>query len=342
MRLFLQAATLIVSLVLAIPSFAATPGPACRAACAPRIERDCGAPGVKGFGKCKKKLVRACRRSTPETACALQTILGGSSGGGGGGGGTTGGNGGLAATVTAALADKLVSHGTDQFFSSGSIVETDDMTLCGSGSVHLIVTTITTTTLDDFSSTDTFDGTWTVSVAGGVATLELNVGEAQPRRFAVAVDAAGNVVIDGRTADVSDASVPCGAGGPNGGGTTGGGTTGGDLAQEATQLLTDHAVFFEEDNIGFGHRVTAMVLCASGRYALEIDASVFPGVEVSTSGDWSVVLDGGAPVLRLAGTGAQPTRDFALANDAAGNLTMNGANVQVGNADLVGQVCPTL
>ena len=174
-----------------------------------------------------------------------------------------------------------------------------------------------------------------MTVASGAATLELNVGEPEPRRFAVTVDAAGNVVVDGRTADVSDASGACGAGTPGGGGS-------GDVVQEATQLLTDRAVFLEEDNIGFGHRVTAMVLCASGRYALEIDASVFPGVEVSTSGDWSVVLDGGDPVLRLAGEGNQPTRTFTLANDANGNLTMNGVNVQVGDPASVGQVCPTL
>jgi hypothetical protein len=155
MRTFLQTAILIATLIAAARSFAATPGPTCRAACAPRIERDCGVPGVKGFGKCKRKLVRACRKSTPESACTIQTVLGGGSGTG------------LAVDVTAALANKLVSHGSDQFFSGGSIVETDDMTLCGSGSVHLVVTTITTTTFDDFSSTDTFDGTWTVTVASG-------------------------------------------------------------------------------------------------------------------------------------------------------------------------------
>jgi hypothetical protein len=164
------------------------------------------------------------------------------------------------------------------------------------------------------------------------------VGEPEPRRFAVALDAAGNVVIDGRTADVSDASGACGAGTPGGGG----GTPGGDLAQQATQLLTDQALFFAEDNIGFGHRVTTMVLCASGRYALEIDASVFPGVEVSTSGSWAVVQDGGDLVLRLAGEGNQPTRTFTLANGPAGNLTMNGINVQAGDTAIVGQVCPTL
>jgi len=334
MKTFLQAAVLIATLIAAARSFAATPGPTCRAACAPRIERDCGVPGAKGFGKCKKKLVRACRKSTPESACSLQTVLGGDSGGGSGGGSGTG----LAADVTAALANKLVSHGSDRFFSSGSIVETDDMTLCGSGSVHLVVTTITTTTLDDFSSTDTFDGTWTVTVASGAATLELNVGEPQPRRFAVAIDATGNVVIDGRTADLSDASGACGTGGTPGGG----GTTGGDPVQQATQLLTDQALFFAEDNIGFGHRVTAMVLCASGRYALEIDASVFPGVEVSTSGNWTVVQDGPDLVLRLAGEGNQPTRTFTLANGPSGNLTMNGIDVQAGDTATVGQVCPTL
>ncbi len=30
-------------------------------------------PGAKGFGKCRRKLVRACKKSTPEIACSLGT-----------------------------------------------------------------------------------------------------------------------------------------------------------------------------------------------------------------------------------------------------------------------------
>jgi hypothetical protein len=85
-----------------------------------------------------------------------------------------------------------------------------------------------------------------------------------------------------------------------------------------------------------------MVLCASGRYALQIDATVLPGVEVSTQGDWSVRLDGATPVLDLAGEATQPTRSFDLTSDAAGNALMNGIPVQTGDPSVVSQVCPTL
>ena len=333
MRTFLTTALVIAAALAGGAAQAATPGPTCRAACAPRIARDCGIPGIRGFGKCKRKLVRACKKTTPESACRVSP-LGGPGNPPPDGGSSS--NDDVVTRIENALANKLVSTGSSQFFSSGSITETDDMTLCGSHQVHLVVTTITSTSLNTFDSTETFDGTWSVQVDAGAATLELAVGEPQPRRFAVAVDAAGTVFIDGNEATVSDASGACGSG-------PGPGTPPGESSvEEITQALRDQVLLLEETNIGFGTRITAMVLCASGRYALEIDASVFPGVEVSTSGDWSVRLESTTPILDLAGENGQPTRSFTLGSDAAGNLTMNGIVAQVGDATLVPQVCPGL
>src|SRR4029453_812214 len=47
---------------------AVTAGPTCRAACAPRIEEQCGSL-QRGLKKCKGKLVRACKGSDPVVAC---------------------------------------------------------------------------------------------------------------------------------------------------------------------------------------------------------------------------------------------------------------------------------
>jgi hypothetical protein len=343
MRTFLTTAFVIATVLATGSARAATPGPACREACAPRIARDCGTAGRRGFGKCKRKLVRACKKTTPAIACSLDASPGdtGTSGGGTQGGGTP--NGGLAARITAALANKLVSMGSSQFFDSGSITESDDMTLCGSGHVHLVVTTITETFDPNFSNsfddTKTFDGTWSVQVGSGAAVLELATGDPEPRRFAVEVDAAGTVRLDGNVATVSDAGGACGV--PPG---TGGGSSGGtvDVVQRVTQKLGDEAIVLEETNTGSGRRTTAMVLCASGRYALEIDVEINPGVEVSTQGDWSVRLDGDTPVLDLAGEGTQPTRSFAITFDATGTPLMNATPAQSGDPSVVQQVCPTL
>ena len=339
MRTFLILILTLSTLLIGGSAGAATPGPVCRASCAPRIARDCGIPGIKGFAKCKRKLMRACKRTTPETACTVTPLGqpgGGDGGSNGGGGNDPGPNDSLASTIEAALANKLVSFGSSQFFSSGSITETNDMTLCASRRLHLVVTTITSTSLDTFDSTETFDGTWSIEVDGGSGTLALDVGEAALRRFAVSVDGAGTVFIDGQEATVDDASGACGGAEPEPG------TPGGDLVGQITQALADRVLVLEETNTGFGRRITAMVLCASGRYGLEIDASVFPGVEVSTSGDWIVRLESTTPILDLAGEGGEPTRSFTLGEDVAGNLTMNGIVAQLGEASLVAELCPSL
>jgi hypothetical protein len=353
MRAFLTTIPILTALLAGGPVEAATPGPVCRAACAPRIAQDCGIPGVRGFGKCKKKLVRACKRTTPEAACTVRPLGqpdddgdGGGAGGGGGsdGGGTGGGGGGsqdgeLAGRIERAIANTLLSVGSTEFFSSGTITETNDMTLCASHQLTLVVTTVTSTSIGDisntFDSTETFDGTWSIEVDGGAATLALAVGEPQPRRFAIEVDAAGTVFLDGREAAVGDASGACGGG-------TEPGTPGSDAVQQITQALADHVFVLEETNLGFGRRTTAILLCSSGRYAIEIDASVFPGVEVSTSGDWSVRLEQTTPLLELAGEGGEPTRTFILAEDADGNLTLNGILAQLGSAGLPAELCPGL
>ena len=336
-------------------ALATTPGPACRAACAPRIAQDCGAPGVRGFRKCKRRLVRACKQTTPEIACAASDVpapTGGATApvgpGGGADGRDPGTGGGRAARITAALANRLVRTGSDRFFSGGTITESDEMTLCGSGQMRLVVTTITSTSSADFSntfdSTETFDGTWTVRLASGAAVLELATGEPQPRRFAVALDAAGAVVIDGRVASIDDAAGSCGGNGaatPDDGQPPGATTPGtDDLVAQVTRALADQVLSIEETNPGFGRRVTTMVLCASGRYALEINASVIPGIEVSTRGDWTVRLDGSTVTLELEGD--QPTRAFTIGSDARGDLLLNDLPVRSGDPALVTQVCPGL
>jgi hypothetical protein len=46
----------------------------------------------------------------------------------------------------------------DSFFSSGTIVETQEIGLCASGILHLFVTRITSTSIGDVSSEESFDG----------------------------------------------------------------------------------------------------------------------------------------------------------------------------------------
>ena len=416
-------ATCTLSLGLHGTVYAVTDGPTCRAECAPRIEEQCGSL-QRGFKKCKKKLVRACKGSDPVVACtttadmtrALEDRLlrveaaadgsdaafdltlcaagsfledastgawsvrivdgalsleldadvgavrrlavqrnaagairldgrratsedeGGACndqparprpGDDGHGGQNPGDD---AADVTAALGDKILTISSDSFFSSGSIVTTQEMSLCASGSLHLLVTTITSSSVGTFSSEDSFDGTWSVSRVNGVQTLELQTGEPEPRRFAVEV-ANGQILVDGQVADVT----------PNGQ-CAGGGQPGTDEADaviaRVTAKMTDQVVILEETNLGFGTRTTSFALCGSRRYLLEVEVSAAPGRVEQQIGGWSVRLEQGQPALVLAADDGSE-QVFVFTFDGT-SILLNGIVAQTGDTAAIAQVCPGL
>jgi hypothetical protein len=331
-------ALLIGTLLSAGAATATTPGPVCRTECAPRIEQDCGSLAGRKFKRCRKKLVRACKASTPELACALD----GAGLPGGDDGDTRPGGGDASAALTEALGDKLVTIGTSRSFSSGSITETQEIRLCRSGSVLLTVTTITSTFGDfsnTFDSTETFDGTWRVRLVDAATVLELAVGEAEPRRLTVAGDSTGRLIVDGVVADVADATGPCG--GTPADGTPGGGTPA-DVAQQVADALAGHALVVTETNAGFGVRTTVLVLCASTRYVEDVTISAAPGFVDESIGTWAVVLVGGAPVLVLTDDQDGSAVRFAVTVDAQGNLLLNGLSANEGDPSAVPGICAQL
>jgi hypothetical protein len=169
-----------------------------------------------------------------------------------------------------------------------------------------------------------------------VLALDLDLGT-EKRQFALEVDAAGTVRLEGRQARV-EATQACGGGGAG----TPGGDPGSDPVEEITRALADRVLGLVEANAGFGTRTTAFVLCRSGRYALESETSAAPGVVTSEVGAWSVALDQGAPVLRLLADGAAAPQAFALTADAQGNLLLNGIPATTGDPSIVGAVCPQI
>lgn len=248
--------------------------------------------------------------------------------------------------ITRALGNKSLRVQSGEVFSGGSISTERTLDLCTSGSVLLVETTVTSGSTGGFSntfdSTERFDGTWSVRLAGGEPTLELALGEPEPRRFAVEVDAGGAIFLDGRPADVSDASA-CGAGTPGGTGGSGGsgGSGGPDPGQELTDALAGHALIVVENGIGFGRRTTIIVLCASGRYAMQVAVSAVPGSAQDSTGTWSVGIEGGGPVLTLIDDGGA-SRQFAVGSDAGGGLLLDGLTVGEGDPSAVPGICALL
>jgi hypothetical protein len=330
-------ATGILALGLHGAAEAVTDGPTCKAECAPRIEQDCGAPGVRGFKKCKRRLVRACKATSPAVACATSGSRPGDGpdpGAGDPGSGNPDSGGPATDSLAAALADTIITVSSDSFFSSGSIVSTQVMALCASGSFHLDETRITSTSIGDVSSEESFDGTWSVRSIGGVQTLELVTGEPEPRRFAVAIEN-GQLLLDGKAPDVSPNTACGGASGGQPGG------QGGDPVAQVTAALTDQVVVLDEHNAGFGTRTTSFALCASKRYLLDVEVSAVPGRVQEEKGNWSVRLDQGLPVLVLDADQAGETV-FTISTDAQNNVLINGIVAQPGNPDAIAQVCPQL
>jgi hypothetical protein len=401
---------------------AVTAGPTCRAACAPRIEEQCGSL-QRGFKKCKRKLVRACKGSDPVVACTttadmtraledriLRVAADGSgaaldltlcaagsfveeaSTGGwsvrivdgalaleldpdagatrrravqrnaggdvrldgrratsededgacndqparprpGDDGQGDQGPGADASGVTAALADKVLTISSDSFFSSGTIVETQEISLCASGSMRLLVTTITSSSAGTFSSEDAFEGTWSVTRANGAQVLELQTGEPEPRRLTVEV-ASGQILLDGQVADVAP-NTECGGGQPGPGDGEADAVIG-----RLTQKLTDQVVVLEETNLGFGTRTTSIALCGSGRYLLEVEVSAAPGSVQRQIGSWELRLEQGQPALVLtADDGSEQV--FVFTFDGT-DVLMNGIPAQAGSSAAIAQVCPGL
>jgi hypothetical protein len=337
--------------VLAASAGAATPGPVCREECAPRIQRDCGDLRGKARRRCRRRLVNACKATTPEAACSLGADgADGGSTGTGAGAGTASGSG--VQTLTAALGNKLVTVETSRLFSGGSITESRKMRLCSSGSVALDDTTITSTigldTDNTFDDTKTLSGTWKVRLVNGAPVLELSLGEPTPTDLAITQDAQGGLFLDGTRADVADASAECGAtpaGGSTGGspdGAAGGATGGGsapDVAAQVTQILAGHALILTETNSGFGTRTTTIVLCDSARYVEDVTASAAPGRVQESIGSWRVVLDGGQPVLVLTDDAGTPAVRLTIRTDAQQNLLLNGIVAIEGDASAVPAIC---
>ena len=247
--------------------------------------------------------------------------------------------------VSAALGDKILTVSSDSFFSSGTIVQTQEMGLCASGSFHLVVTTVTSTTIGDFSDTvdseDVFDGTWSVRQIDGVQTLELVTGEPEPRRFAVEV-VNGQILLDGKAPDVSP-NTACGssASGQPGQPGDGNGGQGDDPVAQLAATLTNQVVVLEESNAGFGTETTSFALCSSGRYLLDFETSAAPGRVREEIGNWSIRLQQDQPVLVLAADDGGG-EVFAITTDAQDNILLNGLLAQSGSADAIAAICPGL
>ncbi|MDX2200504.1 MAG: hypothetical protein SF069_16235 [Phycisphaerae bacterium] len=121
------------------------------------------------------------------------------------------------ADLTRELGDKFITFGSSSFFSSGSITESVQLQTCAFGRFGMLVTRVTSTSFDTFSSEETLLGTWTVKAVRGGFVLELNVDQATDtndigvQQRVLTVDSNGNLFLDDERAEVADAAADCAA-----------------------------------------------------------------------------------------------------------------------------------
>jgi hypothetical protein len=311
------------------PAAARTPPAVCRTACAARIEADCGTFRGKDLKRCRRGVVRACRRTSPAVACALPERPERERPGPGEPGRPDGGSSRpaprpappderLLARVKDAVTDRFLEFGSSAGSSGNDrfVTRVRELTLCGFGRFRL-------RDLLSFSSPDlslptehlSF-GTWSVRAAGGQVSIELRIDDTDDQNappvqlLPVELDADGSIVVDGERATVEDRTAVCAE------------AAGDPRAGEATAALADRA-------LGIRHAdgaVTEMILCGFGRFALR---EATAAAELRANGTWAVRVEDGATVLELTleevtDPSTDRARRFTLAVRAGGGVLLDG------------------
>jgi len=154
---------------------AATPGPVCRSACAPRIAEQCqGLPRGRELRRCRRPLIRACKASTPEVACPTTSDL------------------------REELNDRLLRISSNR-----------TLLLCADGG-FLLSQDPTGPLPAPFLRR--FTGTWDVTIAERRAlAIALDLAANPFTTFEAARDGAGGFILDGTPAPASDGAAECAA-----------------------------------------------------------------------------------------------------------------------------------
>jgi len=154
--------------LLAGAAGATTPAATCRQDCAPRVEEQCRDLPGSAFRRCRRTLVRACRKTSPATACTTTREM------------------------TDALANRFVS-----FDGLGASAVGGLLKLCGDGRFA---------TVDVESADPGSAGSWRVVIGNGGLALDLRAEQiSADARFAIGRDDQDAIVVDGRPADTRDA-----------------------------------------------------------------------------------------------------------------------------------------
>ena len=293
---------------------AATSGAVCRAECVPRIDEQCGTVRSRARQACRRQLVQACKQTSPTVACTTTSDM------------------------TLALADRSFALGAG----SGAAVSSGQLTLCADGRFAFLGAS----------------GTWEVTIASGELRLQLRADPApgsitdgtsntiqlsEGQQFRVARAEDDVVLFDDVPVDAADAGAACSGSLPKNGAPGRPLRGSGDTADPVRQLsaaLAGHALVVEE-NIGLGRRTTIIVLCASGRHALEVAVSAARGPAQAGAGTWSAGFVDGQPILTLVDDGGAG-RQFVIGADDEGGLFLDGVTVSEGDSTAVPGICARL
>jgi hypothetical protein len=293
------------ALTLAPGAEASTPRRACRQACAPRIEEQCGSLGGRPVRQCRRRLVRACRQTTPAVAC----------------------------TTTAEMTELLA----DRAFRVSASAADHQAALALCASQRFSLEEFSDQSVDDLSA-----GSWAVVIAEGGLALDLQVEPRGSRRFAVARDDSGAIIVDDDPVDLLDATAAC---------VTGAGGGPDALRPQAIEdLIANKALRVDFTRAVAGGTITDrhdMTLCSTGGVRLQvtqITSGIFGTGRIDNfEGTWSVQLDRDGAVLQFElddqDTGTTETRRFALEVGDDGAISIDDRPATLSDAS---QACGVL
>jgi hypothetical protein len=272
---------------------AATPAPECRSACVPRIAEQCGTRSGRAHRRCRRPLLRACRRTTPDLGCP-----------------STG-------DLTRALGDRLLTFSTD-----------DVLHLCADGTFaqtppHLVSPRPTPTPTPPAPVPA---GLWSVVVDGDGLALDLGAGTTRERRISIAPTADG-FLVDGASVADSDATAACAAGTVPAPPVPTGPLPDPARALAVARAVTDRLLTVDGVDAAGSPQEQDLTLCSSGGARV---ATIDGGVGRSDSGTWTVDDTGTSIELSLAAGLAQSS--FGVDVLADGTIRVNGTTATVSDA----------
>jgi hypothetical protein len=275
---------------------AATPGPECRSACAPRIAEQCAGKTGRDLRRCRRPLLRACRATTPEIACPSS------------------------ADLTRALGDRQLQLSGDT-----TLLLCEDGRFLLRGLVNGTFPTPLPNPVDLF-------GSWSIVAGDGGLAIDLSANTPLPRRrdLPIARDAGGGFVVEGVPAADTDATAACGPPPPIVGDTPDD-PADPERVLAVTRAITDRELLVDTTDASGQTVNQQLTLCSSGALRVAtLSQTGTTAVAANDRGSWTIDETGASIELTLEDGLVPAVFGVSVLDD--GRIFLNGQRATINDA----------